>query len=267
VYERFTERARKVLQMANQEALCFNHEYIGTEHILLGLVKEGSGVAANALESLGIYLQKVRHEVEKIVQAGPDLVSIRKLPQTPRAKIAIEYAIEESRKLEHDYVDTEHLLLGLLRQEEAAGSQVLMNLGLKLEDVRQRVLNLLGQAGPVLPVEIQREVAELDKQIAQLDLEKEKALVEQDFEKAALARAQCAPLKKRRQTVIRIGTDIQRDRDMEQSVNELSAQIQKLLAKKDAAITAGDIEEAIDLTGALDCLRTERKNLFRDWPG
>ena len=144
MYERFTDRARKVMQLANQEAQRFNHEYIGTEHILLGLVKEGSGVAANVLKNLDVDLRKIRLEVEKIVQSGPDMVTIGKLPQTPRAKKVIEYAMEEARNLNHNYVGTEHLLLGLLREQEGVAAQVLMNLGLKLEDVREEVLNLLG---------------------------------------------------------------------------------------------------------------------------
>lgn len=144
MYERFTDRARKVMQLANQEAQRFNHEYIGTEHILLGLVKEGSGVAANVLKNLDIDLRKIRLEVEKIVQSGPDMVTMGKLPQTPRAKKVIEYSVEEARNLNHNYVGTEHLLLGLLREQEGVAAQVLMNLGLKLEDVREEVLNLLG---------------------------------------------------------------------------------------------------------------------------
>ena len=144
MYERFTDRARKVMQLANQEAQRFNHEYIGTEHILLGLVKEGSGVAANVLKNLDVDLRKIRIEVEKIVQTGPDMVTMGKLPQTPRAKKVIEYAMDEARNLNHNYVGTEHLLLGLLREQEGVAAQVLMNLGMKLEDVRDEVLNLLG---------------------------------------------------------------------------------------------------------------------------
>ncbi len=144
MYERFTDRARKVMQLANQEAQRFNHEYIGTEHILLGLVKEGSGVAANVLKNLDVDLRKIRLEVEKLVQSGPEMVTIGKLPQTPRAKKVIEYSMEEARNLNHNYVGTEHILLGLLREQEGVAAQVLMNLGMKLEDVREEVLNLLG---------------------------------------------------------------------------------------------------------------------------
>src|SRR5947209_9297831 len=144
MYERFTDRARKVMQLANQEAQRFNHEYVGTEHVLLGLIKEGSGVAANVLRNLDVDLRKIRNEVEKIVQAGPEMVTMGKLPQTPRAKKVIEYAIEEARNLNHNYVGTEHLLLGLLREQEGVAAQVLMNLNLKLDEVREEVLNLLG---------------------------------------------------------------------------------------------------------------------------
>jgi ATP-dependent Clp protease ATP-binding subunit ClpC len=107
-------------------------------------VKEGSGVGANVLKNLGIDLRKVRLEVEKLVKSGPEMVTMGKLPQTPRAKKVIEYAIEEARNLNHNYVGTEHLLLGLLREHDGVAAQVLLNLGLKLEEVREEVLNLLG---------------------------------------------------------------------------------------------------------------------------
>jgi len=144
MFERFTERARKVMALANQEAQRFNHEYIGTEHILLGLVKEGSGVGANVLKNVGVDLHKIRMEVEKHVKAGPDMVTMGKLPQTPRAKKVIEYSIEEARNLNHNYVGTEHILLGLLREQDGVAAQVLMSLGLKLDEIREEVLQLLG---------------------------------------------------------------------------------------------------------------------------
>jgi ATP-dependent Clp protease ATP-binding subunit ClpC len=150
MYERFTDRARKVMQLANREAQRFNHEYIGTEHVLLGLIKEGHGMAANVLTNLNVDLRKVRRETERIVQHGPggEQVVVGRLPHTPRAKKVIEYSIEEARNLNHNYVGTEHLLLGLIREEEGVAYQVLMNLGLKLEDVREEVLNLLGHTVP-----------------------------------------------------------------------------------------------------------------------
>ncbi len=145
MFDRFTDRARKVMALAREEARRFNHEYIGTEHILLGLVKEGSGVAANVLQNLDIELKKVRLEVEKIVQSGPDLISVGQLPFTPRVKKALEFSMEEARSLGHNYIGTEHLLLGLIREQEGVAAQVLLNLGLKLEDVREEIIGLLGQ--------------------------------------------------------------------------------------------------------------------------
>src|SRR2546429_1885863 len=135
MYERFTDRARKVMQLANQEAQRFNHEYIGTEHVLLGLIHEGSGVAANVLTSIGLDLQKIRSEVTRLVQPGPDMVTMGKLPQTPRTKKVIEFAMEESRNLGHNYIGTEHILLGLLREEWGVACQILLNLGARIDAV------------------------------------------------------------------------------------------------------------------------------------
>jgi ATP-dependent Clp protease ATP-binding subunit ClpC len=142
MYERFTDRARKVMQLANQEAQRFNHEYIGTEHVLLGLVKEGSGVAANVLKNLDIDLRKVRLEVEQLVHAGPDMVTMGKLPQTPRVKQLIENAIGAARAHGDSHVGTEHMLIGLV-QTEGIAQVVLQNLGLKLEEVINEVENLV----------------------------------------------------------------------------------------------------------------------------
>ncbi len=149
MFERFTDRARKVMALANQEAQRFNHDYIGTEHILLGLVKEGSGVGASVLKNLGVDLRGVRREVEQLTKRGPELVTMGNIPQTPRAKHVIEYALEESRDLNHNYVGTEHLLLGLLREQDGVAAQVLANLGVRLEVARREVLQLLGMGvGP-----------------------------------------------------------------------------------------------------------------------
>lgn len=144
MYEIFTDRARKVLQLANQEAHCFNHEYVGTEHILLGLIKEGYGVAANVLKNLDFDLRKARAEVERVVKPGTDAVSMGKLPLTPAAKKVIEYSIEEARALVHNYIGTEHLLLGLIREEGEVASEILKDCGLTPEIVRQEILDLLG---------------------------------------------------------------------------------------------------------------------------
>jgi ATP-dependent Clp protease ATP-binding subunit ClpC len=132
------------MMLANQEAQRFNHEYIGTEHILLGLIKEGSGVAAKTLEAMGVDLRNVRLKVEEVVQSGPEMVTMGKLPQTPRAKKVIEYSMDEARTLNHNYIGTEHILLGLLREKEGIAASVLGNLGVSLDDVRAEVLALLG---------------------------------------------------------------------------------------------------------------------------
>ncbi len=147
-FNRFTERARKVIILAKEAAKNINHEYIGTEHILLGLVKEGEGVAAAVLTSLGLDSDGIRQEVEKLVQPGPDKVAAEDIPFTPRAKKVIELAMDEARNLGHNYIGTEHLLLGLIREGDGVASQVLMNLGLDLKSVRDEVLNLLGSSIP-----------------------------------------------------------------------------------------------------------------------
>ncbi|MFH0763707.1 MAG: ATP-dependent Clp protease ATP-binding subunit [Candidatus Omnitrophota bacterium] len=148
MFNRFTERARKVILLAKEEAKRFNHDYIGTEHILLGLVREGEGVAAAVLASFGLSPDKIRLEVEKLVQPGPTTVVSGDLPFTPKAKKVIELAMDEARSLGHNYIGTEHLLLGLIKEGEGVASQVLMNLGLELSRVREEVMNLLGSEIP-----------------------------------------------------------------------------------------------------------------------
>jgi ATP-dependent Clp protease ATP-binding subunit ClpC len=148
MFNRFTERSRKVIILAKEEARRFNHDYIGTEHVLLGLIREGEGVAAAVLQKLGISLENIRLEVEKLVQPGPTTQIIGDIPFTPRAKKALELAAEEARALNHNYIGTEHLLLGLIREGEGIASQVLLNLGLDLNTVRNEVMELLGSALP-----------------------------------------------------------------------------------------------------------------------
>ncbi len=144
MFDRFTDRARKVMALARKEAQRFNHDFIGTEHILLGLIQEGSGVAANVLKNLGVEIGKIRSEIEKNVQSGPSMVTMGQLPFTPRAKKVLELSMEEANELGHNYIGTEHLLLGLLRENDGVAAQVLLDLGLKLEEVRNEVLELLG---------------------------------------------------------------------------------------------------------------------------
>ena len=147
MFERFTDRARRVVVLAQEEARLLNHNYIGTEHILLGLIHEGEGVAAKALESLGISLEAVRAQVEDIIGHGGQAPSGH-IPFTPRAKKVLELSLREALQLGHNYIGTEHILLGLIREGEGVAAQVLVKLGADLSRVRQQVIQLLsGYAG------------------------------------------------------------------------------------------------------------------------
>jgi len=148
MFERFTDRARRVVVLAQEEARLLNHNYIGTEHILLGLIHEGEGVAAKALESLGISLEAVRNQVEEIIGQGGTSPSGH-IPFTPRAKKVLELSLREALQLGHNYIGTEHILLGLIREGEGVAAQVLVKLGADLSRVRQQVIQLLsGYSGP-----------------------------------------------------------------------------------------------------------------------
>ncbi|EFV13227.1 ATP-dependent Clp protease ATP-binding subunit [Segniliparus rugosus] len=142
MFERFTDRARRVVVLAQEEARMLNHNYIGTEHILLGLIHEGEGVAAKSLESLGISLEAVRSQVEEIIGQGQQGPSVH-IPFTPRAKKVLELSLREALQLGHNYIGTEHILLGLIREGEGVAAQVLVKLGADLSRVRQQVIQLL----------------------------------------------------------------------------------------------------------------------------
>jgi hypothetical protein len=152
-FDRFTERARKVLTLAQEEAHRFNHNYIGTEHLLLGLVREGEGVAAKVFAGLGVELSNVRSEVEFIIGRG-DRTVVGEIGLTPRAKKVIELAVDEARRLGHHYIGTEHLLLGLIREGEGIAAGVLESLGVNLERARDQTLRVL-RAGPSLEAQSQ----------------------------------------------------------------------------------------------------------------
>lgn len=143
MFERMTDRARRVVVLAQEEARMLNHIYIGTEHLLLGLIHEGEGVAAKSLESLGISLEDVRSQVEEIIGQGQQ-VEVGHIPFTPRAKKVLELSLREALQLGHNYVGTEHILLGLIREGEGVAAQVLVKLGAELVRVRQQVIQLLG---------------------------------------------------------------------------------------------------------------------------
>lgn len=143
-FDKFTERARKVLSLAQEEAVRFNHNYIGTEHLLLGLVREGDGVAARVLIKMGVELKKVRREVEFII-GKRDRIVLGEVGMTPRAKKVLELAADEARRLSHNYIGTEHILLGLIREGEGIAAGVLEKLGVNLREARQNVLVMLNQ--------------------------------------------------------------------------------------------------------------------------
>src|SRR6266545_5389597 len=147
VFERFTDRARRVIPLAQEEARRLNHNYIGTEHLLLGLLSEGEGVAAKALEGLGISLEAVRVQVQELIGRG-QAAPTGHIPFTPRAKKVLELSLREALQLGHNYIGTEHILLGLIREGEGVGAQVLVKLGAKLDRLRREVVQLLqGGAG------------------------------------------------------------------------------------------------------------------------
>ena len=143
-FNKFTERARKVLSLAQEEAQRFQHYYIGTEHLLLGLVREGEGVAAKVLASLDIDLDMIRKKVEEIIGRG-DRVVLGEIGLTPRAKKVIELAVDEARLLDHHYIGTEHMLLGLIREGEGIGAGVLESFGLSLQEVRAKTIQVLNE--------------------------------------------------------------------------------------------------------------------------
>jgi ATP-dependent Clp protease ATP-binding subunit ClpC len=149
MFERFTERARRVLGLAQEEAKRLGHDYVGTEHILLGLVREGEGVAAEVLGNLGISLDSIRIEVEKLAPKGSEMLTYGDIPFTPHAKRVLELAVEEARRLGHNYIGTEHLLLGLIREGESIGAKALISLGVNLDTVREEVIKLLGGGIPI----------------------------------------------------------------------------------------------------------------------
>jgi ATP-dependent Clp protease ATP-binding subunit ClpC len=164
MFERFTDRARRVVVLAQDEARMLDHNYVGTEHILLGLIHEGEGVAAKALESLGISLDAVREQVEQVIGRGQQQAPFGHIPFTPRAKKVLELSLREALQLGHTYIGTEHILLGLIHEGEGVAAQVLIGLGVDLNRARQQVIQLL--AGRAEPQEAAAIVGDLRAQLA-----------------------------------------------------------------------------------------------------
>jgi len=154
-FDRFTNRARQVIILARKEADRFNHNYIGTEHILLAIIRLGQGVAVEVMREMGLDFETLRIEVEKAVGTGPETKTIGDVPFTARAKRVIELAAEEARGLNHTYIGTEHILLGLLKEGEGVAARILKNLDVDIEEARQRVLDNWGPSS-VMPVRERR---------------------------------------------------------------------------------------------------------------
>jgi ATP-dependent Clp protease ATP-binding subunit ClpA len=273
MFERFTDRAQRVVVLAQEEARMLNHDHLGTEHLLLGLLHEGEGVAAKVLESLEISPEAVRRETEAMIGRGQQAAP-GSIPFTPRAKKALELALREANHLGHDYIGTEHILLGLVREGEGVAARVLAGLGADLNRVRQQVIQLLhgwvgedvagtgrpaGRPGRVRPVDdlqsridsadlrlaaVERWVGmrpdphELDQEIAQLRREKEAAIDAQDFEAAAALRNKEKELLARK---VSGKAEWAAGPSLAEEVGRLSAELERLRAiLRDHGIEPGD---------------------------
>lgn len=215
MYELFTDEARKVMALANQEAHRLNHEYIGTEHILLSLLKAPGDLTSAVLKNSDVDLRKLRLNLERIILRGPQTVPIGSAPQAPRAKKVIEYALQEWRALKSHHVGSDHLLLGLMREQEGVASHVLNDAGLTVEGVRDQIAGLMRPEERTsrapdrpateiqdLPDELQPTASQLDAEIHRLTLQKEEAVGASDFEKAAALRDRAVELKRQKITLV-----------------------------------------------------------------
>jgi ATP-dependent Clp protease ATP-binding subunit ClpA len=247
MFERFTDRARRVVVLAQEEARLLNHNYIGTEHILLGLAHEGQGVAAKALESLGIRLEAIRSQVQEIIGQSQQAPTGH-IPFTPRAKKVLELSLRESQQLGHNYIGTEHILLGLIREGEGVAAQVLVKLGAHQARVRQQVIELLSgyaggkeaaeQAGArtrLVHMTVPDDLREAEEQLVQVRRQKEAAIMAQDFERAAALRDQERQLLERlaeREREWRAGVDLEavvgENQRLHDEVQRLLGEVQRL---------------------------------------
>lgn len=216
MYKPLTGRALRIMQLANREASRFQHEYIATEHLLLALASLKSGVAVQVLKHFGVDLHRVRGEIEAIMVVGPRAIpKDARRARTPRYNNVMQFAISEATQMNHSYVGSEHLLLGLLREDMCVAAQLLMNQGLKLREVRDEVLKTLGtgiRSLPLLPqrneiedlpIDLAAALAEVNDKLRSLNSEKERAVKAHDFEKAAALRDGALKLKARKQAMIR----------------------------------------------------------------
>jgi hypothetical protein len=255
MFQRFTDRARRVVVLAQEEARMLDHNYIGTEHILLGLVREGEGVAAKALDGLGVELDAVRQHVEDMIGRGAGAPSAH-IPFTPRSKKILELSLSESRRLGHSYIGTEHILLALVREGEGVAAQVLVRLGADLDRVRHEVVHVLHGQAAGLPRDVApgpepspRGLAELDQRLAavehwigiELDLNeddqeiarlrqaRQSAVEEKEFEVAAGLRDQEKEvLRRRREREAEWRAALAERQSLAQQVGQLAAEVERL---------------------------------------
>ncbi len=243
MFERFTDRARRVVVLAQEEARMLNHNYIGTEHILLGLIHEGEGVAAKALESLGISLETVRQQVEEIIGQGQQAPSGH-IPFTPRVKKVLELALREAQQLGHNYIGTEHILLGLIREGDGVAAQVLVKLGADLSRVRQQVIQLLqGYQG--------EERAAASRQPPGRAGREDRKLLSQLVDQVTAMESRLAAIEHR------VGTGPE--------VGELDQQIDQARRDREAAVDAQDYENAAALRDRERQLADEKTSRQQEW--
>jgi ATP-dependent Clp protease ATP-binding subunit ClpC len=243
MFERFTDRGRRVVVLAQEEARMLDHDYIGTEHILLGLIHEGEGVAARALESLGISLEAVRQQVEEIVGRG-EQPSPGHMQFTPRAKKVLELSLREAQELGHNYIGTEHILLGLLREGEGVAAQVLVKLGADLSRVRQQVIQLLAGYQAEAGVE---SAARPPGRAGRVDRE----LLSQLLDRVTAMESRLSAVEQR------VGTG--------PDVRDLDQQIGQARRDREAAVGAQEYENAAELRDRERQLAAEKASRQQDW--
>jgi hypothetical protein len=252
MFERFTARARRVVVIAHEEARNLGHNYIGTEHLLLGLILHGDEVAAQALESLGISLEEVRYQVEVIVGHGQP-TPIGHLPFTPGARKVLELSLREAQQLGHKYIGTEHILLGLIQEGEGVAAQVLKKLGADLNRTRQEVIKILGflVGGPESAPPF---ILEIDEKIAQAVADKDAALDEGNVERAVHSRKEERRLLAERAS---------REQEWKNATRQIDEKIDRVRREKMAAIDAQDFERARSLKEDEHRLVREKASLRR----
>ena len=246
MFERFTDRARSVVVLAQEEARLLNHNYIGTEHLLLGLVRESEGVAAKALTSLGIELDTARERVEEIVGRGSQEPSGH-IPFTPRAKKVLELSLREALQLSHNYIGTEHILLGMIREGEGVAAQVLVQLGADLSRVRQVVIQLLRGYGSVT------EVTAAAGPLSRLTGRRDRSLIAGFRTRLTAIESRLAAIERR------VGTG--------PDSSELDDLIEQVRGERQAAADVQDYEQAAALRDRERTLLADKASRQQEWAG